>query len=98
MIMMYRFKYNIGDKVYFYDKDRLCTPNGGVTKGIICCRGIYYQDYLYPGKFKGGYSIKTTTVPVYRVRYYINPAEYIDITLLTENIFTSAKAAFKSYN
>lgn len=89
-------KYNLGDTVYFDDCHHLCTPKGGITKAIVVGRNVLVHEYLMPSKFKGGVLIHTTSSVVYKVRYYSNHNDFIDISVSKDNVFGTREEAIRA--
>lgn len=95
-VMKNYFEYNLGDTVYFYDYHCFCTPKCGIVKATIVGRNVLINEYLMPSKFNGGVAISTTCSVVYKVRYHLNHNEFIDISVVQNNVFGTYKEAVRA--
>lgn len=89
-------KFNLGDTVYFDDYHRFCTPKGGITKATVVSRNVFVHEYLMPSKFKGGVATCTTSSVIYRVRYHLNHNDFIDMSVLKDNVFGTREEAIRA--
>ena len=86
----------INYRVYFDDCHHFCTPKGGITKAIVVGRNVLVHEYLMPSKFKGGVLIHTTSSVVYKVRYYFNHNDFIDISVSKDYVFGTREEAIRA--
>lgn len=95
-VMKNYFKYNLGDTVYFHDYHCFCTPKCGIVKATVVGRNILVNEYLMPSKFNGRVAIRTTSSVIYKVRYHFNHNEFVDISVVQNNVFGTYKEAIRA--